>query len=392
VSVDPEVAGFANEPDYHDRLAALRRDDPVHRYRDRSWLVTRHEDVRAVSSDPARFRSGAGVLMDDPLRHGRPLPGSVLHMDPPEHGPWRALVARDLTPRAVAPLEARIRELARQVLDRVEPGVEVDAVAALAAPFPVLVIAELLGVADGHLDDFRRWSDACIEGADGAGGRDGLRSVLELVDFLGDHVDARRDPAAPAAADLVAKLANGTVEGCPVGRDDAVQYCLALLVAGNETTRHLLSGTLLGLAAEPEQRAVLAADPTLVPGAVEELLRWVTPIQAFGRTATRDTEIGGVAVGAGDWVVLSYASANRDESVFGPTAGRLDVRRPVPPSPVAFGFGEHLYLGASLARLEARVFLEELLARFPAWEVTGEPEWVRSTLVRGMRSLPVAFG
>ena len=382
--VDPEIPGLANEPDYYERLAALRRDDPVHPYRERSWLVTRYEDVRAISRDPRRFRSGGGVLMDDPLRHGHELPGSVLHMDPPEHGPWRALVARDLTPRAVAPREESIRALARRVLDDVTAGSDVDAVAALAAPFPVLVIADLLGVGDGELGDFRRWSDACIEGGSGEGETDVIQSVMELLEFLGAQVDVGGDG-------LVAKVAGAEVNGCPVSRADAVQYAMALLVAGNETTRHLLSGTLLALAANADQRQALADDPSLIPNAVEELLRWVTPIQTFGRTATCEVELHGRTIAAGDWVVLSYASANRDESVFGPTADRLDVRRPVPPSQVAFGFGEHLCLGASLARLEARVFLEELLARFPTWEVTGEPDWVRSTLVRGMRSLPVVF-
>jgi cytochrome P450 len=380
--LDPEIPGLANEHDYYERLAALRRDDPVHHYRDRSWLVTRYDDVRAISRDPARFRSGGGVLMDDPLRHGHELPGSVLHMDPPEHAAWRALVARDLTPRAVAPREDTIRALARRVLDAVEPGTEVDAVAALAAPFPVLVIADLLGVDEAELGDFRRWSDACIEGADGAD--DVLTSVMELLEFLGAQVDARRPG-------LVAKVADAEVDGCPVSRGDAVQYAMALLVAGNETTRHLLSGSLHVLAAHPDQRAALAQDPSLLPVAVEELLRWVTPIQTFGRTATCEVQLGGRTIAEGDWVVLSYASANRDEAVFGPTADRLDVRRPVPPSQVAFGFGEHLCLGASLARLEARVFLEELLARYPSWDVVGEPEWVRSTLVRGMRTLPIAF-
>ena len=166
-------------------------------------------------------------------------------------------------------------------------------------------------------------------------------------------------------------------------------FCLSLLVAGNETTRHLLSGAFLVLWEHPEQRAALAADPSLIPGAVEECLRWVTPIQAFGRTATVATEIDGIPVPADAFVIMLYASANRDEAGFGPTAGAFDVTRPTDPPHLAFGFGEHLCLGAALARMEARIFLAELLARTPEWDVTGAPDWAPSTLVRGMRSLPL---
>ena len=167
--------------------------------------------------------------------------------------------------------------------------------------------------------------------------------------------------------------------------------CISLLVAGNETTRHLLSGTAVALAEHPDQRAVLAASPEAIPGAVEECLRWVTPIQVFGRTATRPTEVAGEAVDEGDFLVMLYASGNRDESVFGPSADRLDVTRPTTPPHLGFGFGVHLCLGAALARLEARVFLQELLARHPRWDLAGEATWVASSLVRGQATLPVVL-
>jgi cytochrome P450 len=176
-----------------------------------------------------------------------------------------------------------------------------------------------------------------------------------------------------------------------MGDDEVVLYCMSLLVAGNETTRHLLSGSVALLAGHAEQRAALRAEPAMIPGAVEECLRFVTPIQAMVRTATGDVELGGQAVAAGDWVVLLYASANRDEAAFGPDADRFDVTRPVSPASLAFGFGEHLCLGASLARLEARVFLEELLARFPELTITGDATWTRSSLVRGHVSLPAVL-
>ncbi len=166
-------------------------------------------------------------------------------------------------------------------------------------------------------------------------------------------------------------------------------FLLTLLVAGNETTRTLLSGTMLVLHEHPDQRAALAADPSLLPGAVEECLRWVTPVHAFCRTATEDSVVAGTRVSAGDYMCMLYASGNRDERVFGPDAARFDVRRRANPMHLAFGFGEHVCLGASLARLEARIFVGELLSRFPDYAVTGPAERVLSTTVAGIRSLPM---
>jgi cytochrome P450 len=166
---------------------------------------------------------------------------------------------------------------------------------------------------------------------------------------------------------------------------------MTLMVAGNETTRSLISGGALALAEHPDQRAALAAAPERMSGAVEECLRWVTPIQAFCRTANDDGELGGAPIAAGDYLVLLYASGNRDETVFGADADHFDVERPATPAHVAFGFGEHLCLGASLARLEAKLVFEELLRRYPTYEIAGEPVFTSSTLTRSLAALPVAF-
>lgn len=395
LSIDPEQAGLFTRPDYFDVLARLRRHAPVFGYAPHRWAVTRYEDVRTVSRDPARFCSGEGVLMHDPKRDGAELPGSILHLDPPEHAAWRKVASRWFTPRAVAGMAAGVDRAVTEVLDGLaeRPAGEVlDAVEAIAAPIPVLVIAELLGVGDGDRADFRRWSDACIEGADeDPGGEQAMANMVavgELLGFLHEHVQARR---ASARDDLLSALVAAEVEGRPLRDDEVVMYCLSLLVAGNETTRHLISGGLVALAEHPDQRAALAADPGAGADAVEECLRWVTPIQAFARTATTDTELAGQAIEAGDWVVLLYASANRDEDVFGPTADRFDAFRPANPAHLAFGFGEHLCLGASLARLEARAFLAAFLARYPNYEVAGDPTWTRSTLVRGYTELPMVL-
>jgi cytochrome P450 len=391
--LDPETPGLFTRDDYFDLLAELRRDAPVHEYAPGSWTVARYDDVREVSRDPARFCSGRGVLMNDPLRNAGEIHGSILHMDPPYHAPWRQLVSRRFTLRATATLTDAVRASARAVLDEISAGETVDFVDRVAAPFPVLVIAELLGIADADRDDFRRWSDAAISSPDAE--TPALDDLAALYRFLVDRVRARRDRHDAGGErdgdDIVSTLATAEIDGRRVSTAEAVGYCLALLVAGNETTRHLVSGSALALAAHPDQRDALAGDHTRIAAAVEECLRWVTPIQAFGRTVTHDTELAGRRLRAGDWLVLLYASANRDERAFGPTAERFDVSRPVDSAHVAFGFGEHLCLGAALARLEARVLLEELLERFPNFEVAGEPRWVRSTLGRGMDRLPISM-
>ena len=168
-------------------------------------------------------------------------------------------------------------------------------------------------------------------------------------------------------------------------------FLLTLLVAGNETTRTLLSGTAVVLREHPDQRAALVSDASLVPAGVEECLRWVTPVHAFCRTATEDVVVADTRISEGDYLCMLYASGNRDERIFGEDASEFDVRRPANPMHLAFGFGEHVCLGASLARLEARIFVEELLGRFPVYEVTGPAERVRSTTVAGIRSLPVVL-
>jgi cytochrome P450 len=381
--VNPEIVGTFVADDYYEQLARLRRDEPVHRYAPNRWTIARYDDIRAISRDPERFCSSKGVLINDPLSDGGAVAGSFLHIDPPEHAEWRKLTSRRFTPRAIGSFEDEVRALARETLDAIPPGEEIDFVDRVAAVYPVLVIAQLLGVADGNRDDFRRWSDAAIEAPDDPVGA--MADVMELFTYLKKEIRAR---VAEPRDDIATAVSTAEISGCPMPIDGAVGYMLTLLVAGNETTRHLVSGSVATLFEHPEQRALLAREPERIPVAVEECLRWVTPIQAFGRTATVDTEVGGQTIPAGDFAVMLYASGNRDEDAFGPTAGAFDVTRPVDNSHVAFGFGEHLCLGAGLARLEARIFLEELLARYPNYELTAPPELSRSTLVRGAVRMP----
>jgi cytochrome P450 len=385
---DIRTPGFFTRPDYFELLAWLRRHDPVHRLGEApTWLVTRYEDIREVSSRPDPFASRYGVLINDSLRATGPNDdaGSIIHLDPPRHGQYRKVLNREFTPRAVGRYEEAVRATTVGILDGLSAGDEVDLVQAVASPVPVLVIAELLGVGDGDRRDFQRWSDAAIEVSDFPT-EENIAEVTELSRFLAAHVSAAR---ADPADDLLGLLVSAEVGGAPLTDAQVLMFCLTLLVAGNETTRSLISGGALALAEHPDQREALAAERSLLPGAVEECLRWVTPIQAFCRTATRDSELGGVAIPEGGELVLLYASGNRDEDAFGPSADRFDVTRPASPAHVAFGFGEHLCLGAALARQEARIVFEALLARFPRYEVIGEPRYTPSTLTRNLAALEV---
>jgi cytochrome P450 len=386
--LDIRTPGFYLRPDYFELLAWLRRHDPVCRLGEQAtWLVTRYHDIREISSHPDPFASRYGVLVNDTLRATGPNDdsGSLIHLDPPRHGEYRKVINREFTPRAVSRFEDAIVATTRQILDDLSPGDEVDLVETVASPIPVLVIAELLGIGDGDRRDFRRWSDAAIEVSDFPT-EDNIAEVTELSRFLAEHVRAARDDPRD---DLLGLLVTAEVGGAPLTSAQVLMFCLTLLVAGNETTRSLISGGALALAEHPDQRAVLAADPGLLPGAVEESLRWVTPIQAFCRTATRATQVGGTEVPEGAELVMLYASGNRDEDAFGPTADRFDIARPSSPAHVAFGFGEHLCLGAALARQEARIVFGELLARFPAYEVVGPAVHAPSTLTRNLETLPV---
>lgn len=379
-----DPAFFAGACD--EALAEQRRACPVRWHDDQKfWAVLRHADVVAISRDPARFCSSSGVLMGD---RGREIAAqdSILYLDPPRHGEHRKLVSRAFTPRRVADLEPRIRELTVELLDAVDPTVPVDLVDAVTAPLPLLVIAELLGLPAADRADFRRWSDAIIEAATDLNEENALAS-LELFSYVEAHLDAReRSPG----DDLLSALVQAEVDGERLSRADQLSFCMTLLVAGNETTRTLMTGGLLALAEHAEQRAALAADRTLLAGAVEEMLRWVTPVMAFARTSTGDTTVGSTAVSAGDYLVMVYGAANRDDEVFGADAQRFDITRSPNPH-LAFGFGEHFCIGAPLARLETRVLLEELLGRWPDYEVVGPVERAPSNLVRQVLRVPVRF-
>ncbi len=383
--------GFYLRPDYFDVLADLREQAPVYRTLDGSWAVTRYDDIRSISRDPDRFVSGRGVLINDPLRSdgsGGLNTFSILHLDPPVHALYRKIVNRQFTPRAVGRLEGTIRRTVTEVLDDVVPDEPVDAVDALASVVPIAVIAELFGVGDADRELFRRWSDAIIASPDQADSAESPPEVGQMAEFLVAHIDS----PSTEGNDLLEILKSTELEGRPLNQLEIMGFCMTLLVAGNETTRTLMSGGMEALHR--------TTGPAGGPGSMTSRCcppRWRNcsdgsrPSRPSGEQPWSTSNSAVRRSPPADFLVMLYASGNRDEAVFGPTAAQLDVRRPVSPTHVAFGFGEHLCLGAALARLEARVFFEELLSRYPTYELVDQPEYVRSTLVRGAVRMPLVL-
>jgi cytochrome P450 len=373
----------------------LRAEDPLHWYESGPfWCATRHADVLEISRRPRSFSSAHGTqLFEVPLRlAGRRLAleaaPSIIRMDPPEHNRHRKLAIGAFTPRMVAALEPRVRELAREAAVALRPGEPFDFVERIAVPLPMLVIAELLGVPTSDHADFRRWSDAIVEVGASGPKNETLGTVGELFAyFTAKAAERRRAPR----EDVLSKLALVQIDGAGLSDAELAIFCLTLLVAGNETTRNLISGGMQALLEHRVQWEKLCADPALVPGAVEEMLRWVSPVRNFVRRVQHDTELGGKSLRAGEYVALFYGSANRDEAVFGADSEAFDVVRPRADRHVAFGFGEHFCLGAALARLEARVMFEELIARGPGFSLAGPVVALPSVLMNGNVEMPMVF-
>ena len=349
------------------------------------WAVSRHADVVAVSKDSERFCSGKGILTFE-IGVDYPTPPTMMHTDPPEHTRYRKLVQPGFAPSVIRALEGAVRERAVGLVAALEPGEAVDFVSAVSVPFPLMIISELLGVGDDW-PRFFEWSEAAIPGATDMTADERAQLMAEMQEYLLEMTRARRgDPR----DDLVSVLANVEVDGEHLTDAELVMFLNQLLVAGNETTRNMISGGMWEFATNPEQWQRLVADRALVPSTVEEWLRWTTSVIAFMRTATVDTVVGGTDVKAGDPLLLLYASANRDEAEFGPTADRFDIGRQ-PNHHVAFGFGAHFCIGAALARLEGRALLDALLDRFTEVSPAGEVERTASSIIAGVRSAPLRF-
>ena len=387
--LDPEF--YAGDP--FPLFARLRSEAPVARNHELGlWVVSRHADVTAVSRDPETYCSSKGIMVFE-LGTEYPSPPTMMHTDPPDHTRYRALVQPGFRPTFMRALEEPVRARARALVDRIEAGVPVDVVGELAVPLPLQVISDLLGVPEEEWPRFFRWSEAAIPGA--TDWPEEERNAL-LGEMYGYLLAAAADRRERPGDDIISELAAVAEDGDRLSDAEIGMFLVQLLVAGNETTRNMMSGGLVAFAQHPGTWEALAERrragvPRSLAVAVEEELRWTTPVVSFMRTATRDTELGGRSVAAGDPVLMLYASANRDESVFGPSGATFDPARDPNPH-LAFGFGAHFCIGAVLARLEGRVLLDELLSRFGTVEPAGPVVRTASPVIAGIRSAPLVFG
>ncbi|MDR3650438.1 MAG: cytochrome P450 [Acidimicrobiales bacterium] len=381
--LDPEL--YTTDP--HPLYARLRAEAPVAWNQERGfWAVSRHADVSAIESDHDTFCAGRGILVEE-IGTTYQSPPTMMHSDPPVHTRYRRLVQPAFKPSAVRALEPVIRARTTALVERFEDGAATDVVSALSVPLPLQVIGGILGVPDDEWERCYEWSEAVIPGATDWPEEKRARLMTEMVQYL---VGSAKDRRARPRDDVLTQLAQVDLDGERLSDDELGMFLVQLLVAGNETTRDLISSGLLAFADHPGQWSRLRADRHLVPGAVEEMLRWSSPVVSFMRTATRDTEVGGVPVAEGEPVLMLFAAANRDEDVFGPSASTFDVGRDPNPH-LAFGQGNHFCLGAALARLEGRVVLEELLHRFTDVARAGAVERSPSSVVTGVRRAELRF-
>jgi cytochrome P450 len=368
-----------------------------------AWFVSRYDDVAAVLHDPAGYSSaeGMGALMAGrvgrqrldareafgiDLRQLRVLIAS----DPPEHTRLRRLLSRAFTPKTVGDLEPHLRDICSDLvrdLELAHTGGTADLMTHVAVPFPVIVIAELLGIPADMRLDFKRWSDALV-GTLGGGSNpaDAMPVLAEMFTFIAGVVDERRRTP---GADMISLLVTASDHEDPdaLSPIEIALFAILLLVAGNETTTNLIGNGFAALTAHPDQARRLYDDPTLLPGVIEEVLRWDSPVQGLFRATTKPVTLGGVDLPVGDTLLISFASANRDPRHF-PNAERFDIDRH-PVDHLAFGHGIHHCLGAALARLEARIVGEAIASRGLHLVPHGDPVRAASPILRGFTSLPV---
>ncbi|MFC3964011.1 cytochrome P450 [Nocardia jiangsuensis] len=351
---------------------ALREHDPVHhvdsaRPEHDYWVLTRHADVHAAARDTATFSSGQGLTIEygELEQIGLTANPPLVMQDPPQHTEFRSLVARGFTPRRVEALEPMVRAFVRERLELLADGG--DIVRTLFKPLPSMVVAYYLGVPEEDRDRFDGWTDAVVAG--GISGSEQARAAsMEMVGYFAELIKRRRTDPGDDTVSLLVQAGLGATDDDVTGLVQLLAYTWTMVAGGNDTTTGLLGGAVQLLHRNPVQRARLVHEPELIRGAVEEFLRLTAPVQGLARTTTRDVEIAGVTIPTGRKVLLVYGSANRDERVYGPDAADLDIHRN-PQQLMTFSQGPHHCLGAAAARMQARVALEELLARYPGFAV-----------------------
>jgi cholest-4-en-3-one 26-monooxygenase len=417
VSLNPEEVNLSDPEIFergeaHEVFRLLRREAPVHWNPGSEevvgyWSLTKYEDVLFVSRNPDLFISSKGIVM---FRLRNPTPEDLqmsgegkmlITMDPPRHVRLRRLVNKGFTPRAVAAMEPHIRQITNDILDEIAKKGRCDFVLDVACLLPLAVICNMMGVEkkDWKLmfeltnkvlgqGDPEYQTDVPEEerGTNEAARLTGRMGTMQMFGFFAQMLQARRQER---REDLISLLCDSEVDGEALTDEEILWFCFLLILAGNETTRNAISGGLLALCDHPEERARLQADMSLMPSAVEEILRWTSPVTHMAREATQDVVIRGQPIRAGERVVMWYPSVNRDEDIF-PEPDRFDITRS-PNEHLAFGIGEHFCLGAGFARLELKVMFEELFRRFPDIQLDGPPERLRSTFIGGIKHLPVKY-
>jgi cytochrome P450 len=393
---------FQDEALFHAVAAKLRHEDPVHwvEHPDFNpfYVLTKHADILDVELHPAEFLNAPrAILGHKAADEQRALQGhlvkSLVQMDDPEHRLHRNLTADWFLPKNLAKLQGRLDELAqRSVQQMVDAGGEVDFARDIAMQYPLYVILAILGLPESDYPRMLQLTQELFgaEDPDFKRADDAMASLIQTVaEFVAYFDGITADRQAHPTEDLASVIANAMVEGNPIGHKEQLGYYIIAATAGHDTTSNSMSGGMHALISNPDQLARLQADPSLMPTAIDEMIRWTSPVKHFMRTATVDYDIRGTTVKAGQDVLLSYWSANRDEDVFADPF-TFDVGR-TPNKHLAFGFGIHYCLGAMLARMEMKSLFGALLPRLQHIELTGEPQLTRSTFVSGLKHLPIRY-
>jgi cytochrome P450 len=397
VFADPTA--YADEARLHAAMTHLRAHAPVSwvevpGYRP-FWAITKHADIMAIERDDTLFTNSPRPVLttvEGDAQQAAMGISTLIHLDDPQHRKVRAIGADWFRPKAMRALKIRVDELAKTFVDKmVERGGECDFVPEVAVNFPLYVIMSLLGIPESDFPRMLTYTQELF-GSDDTELQRGVTmeergmALFEMFTYFNDITASRR---AHPTEDLASAIANATIDGEPLSDIESVSYYLIVATAGHDTTSATISGGLQALVENPDQLQRLQRNPELLPLAVEEMIRWVTPVKEFMRTAQRDTEVRGVPIAAGESVLLSYPSGNRDEDIF-TDPFRFDVGRD-PNKHVAFGYGVHFCLGAALARMEINSFYAELLPRLKSVELAGRPEHTATVFVGGLKHLPIRY-